>query len=73
MRQMRSRELRVDGRLLLPGRRAGRHGALSSRCLFAILWGFACAIVVAVAGAFMLVLDAGSAYRPFTYSAVSKS
>jgi hypothetical protein len=72
MRQVRSCELRVDGRLMLSGRYAVRHGTLSSRCLFAIFWCFAGTIVVAVAGAFVLVLNTGSAYRPLPYSTVSK-
>jgi len=71
MRQARSCELGVDGRLWGPGRRASRHGALSSWCLFAILLRIGWAVVVSIAGAFVFVLGAGPAHRPFTWSGIS--
>lgn len=71
MGKVRPCEQRVDGRLLFSGRRAIRDGAFSSCSLFAIFLVFARAIIVSVAGAFVLVLDTGSTHRSLTYSTVS--
>jgi len=73
MGQGRSRELGIDWRFIFPGRRAVGNGTFPSRYLFAVLWCIGCGIVVAVAGAFVLVLNTGSAYWALTYTTISKA
>lgn len=69
VRQRRSRELRIDGRLNFPGGSAVGDCALSScsQLLVAILLRIACGVIVAVTGTFVLVLGTSPAYRPLAY------